>query len=362
MTDLYAYRFGVNYTPTRQWWYCWNDFDAGAIARDLDGIAALEADHIRIMLLWPSFQPNPWVVSQAHLDRLATLMELAGARGLDVCVSVFVGWLSGYSFKPPFQHDDNFFTPGDTRKAQVLFLERVAETLRSFSNFLGIDLGNELNCCWHSDKLAVGDGWHDDVLALAARLLPEGVHVNGVDHNPWFQPTTFSPANLARSQQIIALHCWTFFTGALQQSGGDVLAAPSIHLPAAMAALARAYANDAAKPIWVQEFGMSEEWTDVANIPRFLEDTIMSSISAGVSWFTWWCSHDLDPDYSFHSLEYPMGLLTREQQLKPYGATFRELARAYHGRRVDPAALPSVLQPPVAHSMDATWAWLRKIV
>jgi len=31
------YRFGVNYTPTRSWWYCWNDFQADLrrIARTL---------------------------------------------------------------------------------------------------------------------------------------------------------------------------------------------------------------------------------------------------------------------------------------------------------------------------------------
>ena len=65
-----CYRFGVNYTPTRQWYYCWNDFDADGIRRDLDTIAELGADHIRLQLIWPWFQPNPNWVSPAHLDRL----------------------------------------------------------------------------------------------------------------------------------------------------------------------------------------------------------------------------------------------------------------------------------------------------
>ncbi len=53
--DFTRHRFGVNYTPSRNWWFCWNDWDAGPIRRDLDALAALGADHLRIMLIWPFF-------------------------------------------------------------------------------------------------------------------------------------------------------------------------------------------------------------------------------------------------------------------------------------------------------------------
>src|SRR5919197_612460 len=51
-------RFGLNYTPSRSWWYCWSDWDARSIRADLADIAALGMDHIRIMALWPELQPN----------------------------------------------------------------------------------------------------------------------------------------------------------------------------------------------------------------------------------------------------------------------------------------------------------------
>src|SRR5271165_1932171 len=81
--DLNRHRFGVNYTPSRNWWFCWNDWDAWSIVRDLDAIAALGADHLRIMLVWPFFQPNPKWVSTAHLERLDQLLRLMGERRLD---------------------------------------------------------------------------------------------------------------------------------------------------------------------------------------------------------------------------------------------------------------------------------------
>jgi hypothetical protein len=41
-------RFGVNYVPRRNWWYCWLDWDQHAIVDDLQVIASLGMDHIRI--------------------------------------------------------------------------------------------------------------------------------------------------------------------------------------------------------------------------------------------------------------------------------------------------------------------------
>ena len=77
--DLTRHRFGVNYTPSRNWWFCWNDWNGDPIRRDLDAIAALGADHLRVMLVWPFFQPNPKWVSTAHLERLDQLIGLMGS-------------------------------------------------------------------------------------------------------------------------------------------------------------------------------------------------------------------------------------------------------------------------------------------
>jgi endo-1,4-beta-mannosidase len=357
---IHHHRFGVNYTPTRSWWYCWNDFDADAIAADLDAIALLGADHIRIMLIWPFFQPNPKVVSQAHLDRLNTLMTLAAERKLDVCVTLFVGWLSGFEFKPPFQLDESFYQLSESRIPQEHYVRRVAETLKPHDNFLGFDLGNELNVCWFTPQHAIANAWSSHMLSLAEACLPDGIHVNGVDHNPWLASATFSPASLATTQKIIPLHCWTFFTGALRRAGEDCFDPRCVRLPAAMAALARSYADDAGKPIWLQEYGMSEDWTDPQNIPRFLHDTTQDAIQSGVSWFTWWCSHDLDPQYEFGHLEYSLGLITHDQKIKPQGQVFKELADAYRGREVTINRNVDIPAPPPTRNEDSSWQWIEE--
>ena len=160
------------------------------------------ADHIRIMVLWPYFQPNRRWVSEAHLDRLEALMHLAGERRLDVCATMLNGWLSGWSFRPTFDRPADFYTADEMREPVELYFRSCAERLHGHDNFLGFDLGNEMNCCWKTDRLEEGDAWMNRMFDLCESVSPRGIHVNGVDHNPWFLPATFSPANLAPPAEV----------------------------------------------------------------------------------------------------------------------------------------------------------------
>ena len=149
--DLNRHRFGVNYTPSHNWWFCWNDWDPSPIQRDLDAIAALGADHLRIMLVWPFFQPNPKWVSTAHLARLDQLLTLMAQRNLDALVTVFTGQLSGWYFLPPFNRlSDGFYTTELMWDAQELFVRALAATMKPHANIIGFDFGNELNTCWQA--------------------------------------------------------------------------------------------------------------------------------------------------------------------------------------------------------------------
>ena len=174
MLDPMRHRFGVNYTPSHNWWFCWNDWNPDPIKRDLDAIAGLGADHLRILLIWPFFQPNPTWVSPAHLDRLDQLMALMAERHLDALVTVFTGQLSGLYFLPLFhRQSDLFFTDPVTLAAQELFVRELGRILSRHDNLIGFDLGNEINTCWTA-KAAVGDEWMKHMFAQAKRCCPAG--------------------------------------------------------------------------------------------------------------------------------------------------------------------------------------------
>ena len=348
------HRFGVNYVPSRNWYFCWNDWKPDDIARDFDRIAEIGADHMRIMLLWPWFQPNPRAVSAAHLDRLDELLQLAAARKLDVLATLYTGWLSGFRFAPPYHEKEPFFTSPKWAAVQELYLAGVSKRLVKHENFLGYDIGNEINCCW-SCKPEEGDAWMTRVFRQMHALCPGRVHVNGVDQNPWFQVTTFSPEALMAQQELVSLHCWPYWTGAGKYGGQ--LDAPYTRLPAALAALARSYGKARRRPMWLEEFGACSAEMPEADVPRWMELAIASGISGGVSWFTWWASHDVDTRFDFNPFEYSLGLMTVDNKIKEQGRQFKRIADAHRGK---PVVIPEQPPPPppAERTNEATWKWI----
>jgi len=174
--SLTRHRFGVHYAPPRNWFFLWNDFNVDDISRDLDAIASLGADHIRMFLIWPYFQPNRKWVSPAHLERLATLIRMVGERSMDIQLSLLNGWLSGFKFTASF---DNPSAPGDMYRsprmfeAQELYFREVAKVAKEHPNFLGFDIANEMACCWSTGKdTAAGDAWCDKILNAGGIALP----------------------------------------------------------------------------------------------------------------------------------------------------------------------------------------------
>lgn len=344
-------RFGVNYTPTKSWWYSWLDWDEKAIALDLRAVAALGMDHVRIQCLWPVFQPHINYVSETALRRLRRLLDLAARVNLDVEVTVLNGWLSGYAFAPAWVEPKwkgekrNIFTDAEVIEAERLLFKALAEEVGRHPRFLGFDLGNELGVLQQRDfpvQTAEADKWARDMLAYCERLAPGRFHVNGVDHVHWFSNFGFSRENLATTGAATVLHAYILFTGAMERYGYNGVG--SLHLAEYCIELARAYQKDAGRPVWLQEFGASAEWMPASYVPEFAERTIRNAAScAGVWGFTWWSSHDLNPRLKgFAKLEYDLGLLDYENRVKPAGRLVSKLIREFRTRP------PEILPRPAA--------------
>lgn len=218
-------RFGVNYVPGKNWWYSWVDWDPKAIDADLRAVSALGMDHIRIHCLWPVFQPNATYVSDVALQRLESLLDIADQYGLDVIVTVFNGWLSGFDFRPDWiSEGTSVFKHEEVLQAQEFLLEAIAVRVGSHVRFLGFDLANEPSviAAQERNQTTSGDAdrWLSSLLATCERLAPGRLHSVGMDHLPWITDrSSFSRATTANTGAVTAIHAWTYFTGALERYG-----------------------------------------------------------------------------------------------------------------------------------------------
>lgn len=348
------HRLGVNYTPSREWYFCWNDWKIDPIKHDLDAIAELGADHMRIMLIWPSFQPNLTWVSPAHLERFNELLTEAETRNLDILVTAFTGQLSGQMFLPPFNRPDPaFYNDAVMWKAEELYVREAAKVMAVHKNVIGFDFGNELDTCWRAE-LPVGDAWMTRMFALMNEVLPNKVHINGVDHDPWFEPNTFSPRALA-SKLLPVIHVYPYWTGALKYGGW--MDPTSTQLIRAFAALVRSYSGDPQKAVWCGEFNTCIEEMPEKQQAEWLDIAVHSAADAGVNWFTYWDSHDVDRRFALNSLEYTLGLLTNDGKVKEQGKVFKQLVATYKGKPVaKPKDTPPA--PPADFSTEGTWKWI----
>ncbi|MBF4614764.1 glycoside hydrolase 5 family protein [Curtobacterium sp. VKM Ac-1376] len=376
-------RFGVNYTPSVGWFHSWLDFSASDTARDLEAIASLGADHVRIFPLWPVVQPNRTLIRPSALQDVATVVDLAGSFGLDVNVDALQGHLSSFDFVPSWLdswHRRNMFTDPDVVASTAAYVRALAAAVADKPNLLGITIGNEVNQFAHAPHPAPhditaeqGHVWAAAMVAAArdglsagsaasaassasvgleARLDPAPSVASGTGSRPgplvtvaqydaaWYDDAQpFGPEHAADHGDATVTHSWVF-NGSAALHGA--LGAGSVRHGEYLLQLAAAWNRDPARPNWLQEVGAPTNVVDPVDAAAFTEQTIRHVLSAQqVLGVTWWCSHDVARSLAdFPELEYDLGLFTNDGRLKPAGQAFSAVARAESVRDPSPSAAP----------------------
>ena len=346
-------RFGANYTPRNRWWFCWLDWDQQSVQDDLDAVAALGLDHIRIQLLWPLFQPGITTVSDRSLANLRGLLDAADRAGLDVEITVLNGWMSGLSYLPawvmpvaiPEKGEDwNIFTSRRVIDAEKLLFRRIAETVGAHRRFMGFDIGNELGVLQSLNNPATppqADAWATEILDYCNQIAPGKFHVNGADHSHWFAEFGFTRKNLATAGSATVVHSYIYFDGVLERFKYSDPA--SLHLAEFEVELAAAYQTDPNRRVWVEETGVANGWMPEEYKPVFMEHSVRNIAATDKAWgITWWATHDIDPGIKdFNQLEYNLGLLDLANKPKPLGKKLAALAAEF--KRTPPPVQPRPL-------------------
>ncbi|GGV58108.1 glycosyl hydrolase [Streptomyces massasporeus] len=332
-----AVRFGVNYTPSEGWFHHWLDFDLDSVRADLDSIAALGLDHIRVFPLWPYFQPNRTLIRPRAVEQLVALADAAAERGLDVNVDGLQGHLSSFDFLPAWTrtwHRRNLFTDPDALDGQENLLRTLAAALADRPNFIGMTLGNEVNQFSSGphpdpDRATPGeiDTWLTRMLAACEEGAPGRLHLHAEYDATWYQDDQpFTPGQAARHGAVTAVHSWVF-NGTAQRYGRTSV--PSEHHAAYLVELSKAWADDPHRPVWLQEVGAPAPLVPPEHAAAFTGATVANALDCPGLWgITWWCSHDVSRSLAdFPELEYGLGLLTNDRKPKDTARVLERAAR-----------------------------------
>lgn len=252
------------------------------------------------------------------------LVDLAGEAGLDVLVDGIQGHLSSFDFYPEWTrswHHRNVFTDPEAIEAQAELLRVLGRALADRPNLLGLQLGNELNNLVEHNPVTPDQVDHYlDTLLTAARsgLGAKGLVTHSAYDAAWYgDDHPFTPEASARKGDLTTVHPWVFSANCARRYGPR---SPQVqHLAEYGVELAKAYATEPARPVWVQETGAPEPHIPAADAPDFARATVLNAGDCTDLWgVTWWCSHDVDRSLAdFPDLEYTLGLFDSTGRAKP---------------------------------------------
>lgn len=341
-------RFGANYVPSRGWFHSWLDLDRDAVARDLDDLASLGMDHVRIFPVWPWIQPNRAQVRARAVADVRTVIHLGAERGLDVCVDLLQGHLSSFDFLPSWVltwHQRSIFTDRDARDGLRWYVEQLVGALAPEPNVFAFTLGNEVNNLWPANATTIpqSTAWAQELLgAIRQHARADQRVVHSLFDDAFYAPDhPFSAADVTTLGDVSSVHSWVF--NGTSRVDGPLGPAMTSHA-AYLARLAGACgAPD--RPVWLQEVGAPLPDVPREAAPQFVMRTVQAVAAVPtLTGITWWSSHDIDRRLvDFPEREYDLGLFTVDHEATPAAHALRDAIEA--ARHTDHVRSPAISLP-----------------
>jgi hypothetical protein len=210
------FQLGVNYWPVCSGPALFKRFDIDEVHGDMNTMAELGLDFVRVFLNWEIFQPDPDGVNCCALAQLAKLCDAAAAEGLKVIVTLFTGYMMGHNWVPPWLLDGastpfagrpiisggqrvtggyrDPLTDLQARKSALRLARAVAHTVSNHQALWAFDLGNAPDLFSHpcgadverdwfeelAGTLRDSDSRHEITCALGAHCLclRDGLHID----------------------------------------------------------------------------------------------------------------------------------------------------------------------------------------
>ena len=363
---------GVNYWPRRKAMTWWADFDAGEVREEFAVIRDLGLTHVRVFLLWESFQPSLDRVDPGAIRDLRTVCDIAAGLGLLIQVTFFTGHMSGPNWAPPWLIDRSRAPiagdrqvvglgnpPGETGpihdiyvtpfvvEAEDCLLRAVCTELRDHPAVWAWSLGNEPDLFCRPTDPETGRIWVRDRTAVIRSIDPGRPVLIGLHTADLEGDVGFRLGDIAAETDISVMHGYSIYSR-LARGPLDPDFVPFT------AALAAALAG---RPVLYEEFGINTQspdgpsrWEDLqrwggrtrrvhfaseddaaayvaAVLPRLVR---VGSLGAFV-----WCFADYHPDlwgrppcdYQVH--ERFFGLVRPDGSLKPTADVIRDFAGSH---------------------------------
>jgi endo-1,4-beta-mannosidase len=363
---------GVNYWPRRKAMTWWADFDAGEVREEFAVIRELGLTHVRVFLLWESFQPAPDRIDLGAIRDLRTVCDIAADLALRIQVTFFTGHMSGPNWAPPWLIDrSRHLLAGDRQivglgnptgetspihniyltpfvvEAEDRLLRAVCTELRDHPAVWAWSLGNEPDLFCRPGNPEVGRSWVRDRTAVIRAMDPVRPVLIGLHTADLEGDVGFRLGDIAAETDISVMHGYSIYSH-LARGPLDPDFVPFT------AALSAALAG---RPVLYEEFGINTQfpdgpsgWQDLRlwggrtrrvhfaseeDAAGYIEAVLPRLVRVGSLGAFVWCFADYHPDLwdrppcddQVH--ERFFGLVRPDGSLKPSAQVLRNFARGH---------------------------------
>jgi endo-1,4-beta-mannosidase len=210
----------------------WADFDQAEVVADFARIAASGLDSVRLFLLWEQFQPAPDEPDRTMLDRLVTVVDLAGQAGLGVVPTLFTGHMSGVNWVPAWALGGsdgdgrfrvvsagkvtkaglrNWYTDPFIADAQALLAAQAASALAGHAALWAWDLGNENSNCVVPPSRSSALNWLERITSAIrvsdeTALITVGLHMEDLE-----QDRRMGPREVSDACDLLSMHGYPIY-------------------------------------------------------------------------------------------------------------------------------------------------------
>lgn len=231
--DLFL--MGVNYWPRRKAMYWWSNFDGGEVAEEFAMIRELGLTHVRLFLLWESFQPAPDQIDARAVGNLRTVCDLAADVGLKLQPTFFTGHMSGPNWAPDWMLSSqprppegrplvsltrrtpsprsifNIYTEPFVIDAAELQLRTICGELRDHPAVWAWSLGNEPDLFCQPPTAEVGRAWVARMVDTIRRVDPVRPVLIGLHGVSLHADVGFRIDQIAQVTDISVMHGYSIY-------------------------------------------------------------------------------------------------------------------------------------------------------
>jgi endo-1,4-beta-mannosidase len=355
-----SFRLGVNYWPAAKGPTFWKNFDIDEVHSDMNTIAELGLDVVRVFVNWEDFQPDPEGVKCCALARLTAFCDAVAAEGLKTIITLNMGHWGGHNWVPSWLLDSqaapsayptisggqrvtsgyrNPFTDPVARKAAVRLVRAISRTLSDHQAVWAYDLGNEVDQFAHGTGAEILKPWYEEMVEAVRGLdqkhnITCGFGVQGLFSNtatavselgavPCFGSVQLDASGFALSRGFLDSDLLPFSCAL----GTSLTQKPCFASDWSVAteSVTPTNATGANAHTWVAgedaAAGFAEEL-----LPKLLEGGALGALIGNFS--------DIDPSiyghppYDIQELERNRGLVRVDGTLKPHGQVVRRFAES----------------------------------